>query len=592
MIISHPTKKSKIAVNGQWVAATSNRIVLFLQHPKIKPQFFKFQNKINNIIFSPKGQSLYVVDKESHVFRARILPLLKDPSLNLDFEELIQIPFQFESIYIVPYEKILYLVCGNIISTIRDSSINSTFNLETTITSVTSVSRSIAISAGLIPESNPLHTIVFCGDNLGNVYRISFPNQLLIYEELSLPFLSKSEPINNIYIDNSHVIIVGQYGTILSNKVVGLLPHPISSIYVEGTQLLFVSNERLYVAPVSNPSSFQVCSVFPSRIIASMLNYALTSSGVIIPITEHSHKTMDPKSRFIEYSLNKLCDISNEYNDLQKQITNVESKLDGIQLIRALKNGSNAISSSLTMEVVLTPNGEVIPFINLELTPLTQFSCRGITLVIVIKTNDKPTETITIPQIKTLVIKWKREISVVSPQPLDIDVFLCYEKEASFVVSSHFDIFDYSIPIDSTWSNVGTLSPMHSLTTQSNITSLQFKVEGILPKELLEPKSFLSPFGEYWSIRAESDSCYISSGTEATLFSIKAAIDRRTNINGTITVSANDQMMLNIQNQGYELLEALNDGTVSIDRRIKDQIKDFHTKISDWISKLLSRSEE
>lgn len=588
MSIPSPSKNAMLAVNGKWIAASPDGNVLYLFHPKIHAKIHRFASKIVKIIFSPKAQALYVVDKTWDVFRAQLQHLVRNKYDELSFEFVVNVSFRFSYIYLVPFDKVLYLICDKSISTVRDTSIDMSFDVETTITFVATIRLEIAKANGLVANTTVAHTIVICGDVYGNVYRNSFPNQIEKYDKLSKPFLSKSEPIDNIYVDETHVVVAGKYGTFLVNGIECTLLHPISSIYIENEQIFFMSDGRLYITSALNPSSFHICQCFPAKIVKAMLNYALTSSGSIIQVTEKSISIMDPKPQIIEFSLNKLKSISNECNFLQKQITTTEMKLSNYQFLRTIKINQDILEKIIKMNTILTPNGNVIPFIDITINPEKQFSCQGLTMIIVIKSSENVIETINLAEIKTKSIKFNKEIDVVSPQTLNIDVLLCYEKESVLIESAHFDIFDFSYPIDSDLVNIGTLSPMHSLSSDNYISSLQFQIDGEIPDKLKEPKSYLTPYGEQWTIRISSNTFYISSGTESTLYSIKSAILEKLKIDSSISVSKDDSMMEILQSKGYELIDNLNE-KASFEGITKQQIKDFHQKSSEWIETLLKK---
>lgn len=612
--IGKPKKHSLIAVTPKLIAVSPDGHILFLKDMNKFHRFFRFDKTLIKIIFSPRGQTLYCIDKEYKIFHLPTTP--KKLATNPDFEILLTLPSKSKFVYIIPFEKVLYIIQDSSIHVIKDNEITSTSQFEYPITAICPISREIAISQNLIESTNPIPFAVLAGDQAGRISRISFPNTLFPIQNLSIPFISHSDPISLIIQQENNIIICGEHGTFYSNsEKEGNLPPPVSSIFIldETGCMLFSSDDRLFVSSLMNPSAFQASPTFPSRISCSSSGFALTDSGYLVSLMSKSTSSLNPQSQFIEYALNKLYDISNEANTLNQEIAKAEARLGDYQLIRAVKSGMDVLDSSIKILPSISPDGFVTAMLEVKIDPKNGYSCKGSSISLHIKyingfckTNEgeeneiliegQQNEVFSIPFVEKKSVDWKKEIKIVSPSPLFIELFMHHEAEIVRIKSSLFDIIDFSVQLDLDSVDIGKLSPMHSIVRQSPPVSLQFKIiniESEKPNHLLDkPHAFIVPYGEHWTMRVDSNICFITSGTESTAVAIRSAIMRhicleslKNGVHNTTEHLFNDKFSI-LQNSGFELAELLEHEPLPT-TDLSKKVNELHSLADQWIQSLL-----
>jgi hypothetical protein len=177
---------------------------------------------------SPPGRALYTITKRGEVSKLALTQ--RGPDASPDFEPFFTIRAGSAFVHLIPYEKVLYLIQDASVSIVRDASITQTLRLDAPIRSLCCVSRERAQKHGIVPNSVVVPTIVVVGDETGQISRLSFPNTLQWLESVSLPFVSRSDPVEHIFIDDTHFVAVGRLGTVSVNGASGCVPSPLSSV--------------------------------------------------------------------------------------------------------------------------------------------------------------------------------------------------------------------------------------------------------------------------------------------------------------------------------------------------------------------------
>lgn len=623
VFIGKPTKNSLIAVSQKLIAASPDGHVLFLNDMNKYHRFFRFNIKLIKLIFTPKGQSLYCIDKEYKVFHLPTTP--KKLATNPEFELLITLPSQSKFVHIIPFEKVLYAIQDSFIYVIKQNEIVSTSQFQYPISAVSPISKDFAISMKLIDSSNPVPFVVLAGDQTGRVSRIKFPNDLSFIQKLSDPFIAHSDPISLIVQQDKNIMICGEHGTFYSNSgVEGVLPPPVMSMFIadEAGCLLFSSENRLFVSSLMNPSAFQAVPTFPARISCSTEGFAITDAGFIVSLSSQSPTNLNPQAQYIEYALDKLYDISTQSNFLNQEITKSESKLGGYQLIRAIKSGMKILDSSLKVIPSISPDGIVTITLEVKIDPKNGYSCKGSSLSLQLKyltgicgnneingnkaeneenLGGQRNEIISLPFVETDSIHWSRELKIVSPSPLFVELMMFHETEVVTISSSLFDILDFSVEIGLNSVDIGKLSPIHSIVHQAPPVSLQFKIlDGIdLSKTsnplLTNPHAFVVPYGEHWTIRVDSNVCFVTSGTQSTAIAIRAAILRHISLeylkDGKQKTTENlfNEKFQILQNAGFELSELLEHEPLPTSE-LSQKVTQLHSLADQWIQSILNFS--
>ena len=534
--------------------------------------------------FSPKGKSVYVVGKFGTVQRLSLLTKHLNESLN--FEVMFSVT-EFRKpkfVGIVPYDKSLYVIRDSSVFVVVDKEITQVETLEVPVTACCCVSREIALKHSIIDSSVVLNTIAIVGDEMGRVSRMSFPNTLVPIESLSSPFVSKSEPIAHIVVDSDHFIVAGRNGTVTTGTdIEGCVSHPITSLSVQGDHFFFVSNQRLFLAPIQSPSGFHAATKFTSRIACANGDWVLTTSGIVTNISAQNTMGTDPRPQYIEYALNKLRDISDEYQRLQRDVVESESLLDDLQLLRALKSGIDACKTELTVTSTLNPDGRVSVNAKVCIEPREGYSCRGCSVNLVVQNNTFATETICLPKLTTDNCNWIHELPVVSPQPLNIEVAIVNSSDAFVVATQTFDILDCSAEVDPSEVCVGKLSPIHMLLPMRPIASLQFTLIGELKdSRLFEPKAFVSATGEHWTVRIDGSNCTVSAGTEATAMCAMNAVLRRLNVSGSVNIGKLYETSGQIQEKAEAFATSLEHETSLMRSTLVNRAREFQLDVQTW----------
>ncbi|OHT06958.1 hypothetical protein TRFO_24929 [Tritrichomonas foetus] len=622
--VGKPTKHCLIANSQNFIAVSHDGYTIFLKDNKSISRFFNFDEKLIKILFSPRGQSLYCIDKKLNVYH--LLTTQKNLNKNPKFDHLISlsnisinnIKKNDSFIHIIPYEKVLYLILNNFIHIIRENEIISSSEFDRPITAVCSIPKDVAVSHEICELNHPSSSIILAGDKSGRISRISFPNKLIALPKISFPFVSKSDPISHISCENGKILVCGKFGTFYSTIIEkeGILPHPISSIFLTNdNDLLFVSEKRLFVSSLSNPSAFQAVPSFPARIACSSSSFALTEAGVLMPLTSQTPSNLNPRPQFIEYALNKLYAISNEANLLKQEISKAESRLNDYQLIKALQNfyknhkniksvtknsdGENniysnnsindIIESNIAVNSLISPDGQVSSILEVQILTKGGYSCRGTSIAVHLKFTGQNSEIISLPSIQTTNVNWTRELKIVGPSAVKVDLLVFHESEAICIDSKIFDLIDLSAPIELNHVDIGKLAPMKAIVRQMDQkapTSIQFKIKNEIPQSLIDPKAYISPYGEHWTVRIDSNVCFITAGTEATAIAARAAVLRRIKTEGLQTEDRifNEKFDL-VQNCGFELADAIDHSPLPTGE-LTQKVTELHTFANQWIESI------
>ena len=188
MNLNKPNKNAIIATCGNWVSATANGYILYLKNSNGFEHFFKFDIKIEKIIFSPTGNTIYIIDSNSVIWKRSLTQRsLKNDIGNFVFSILISLPFNLnfnKFTTLIPFEKILYLISENKVHLIGDGSIINSFDLEKTITSVYIIPIDIAKNYKLIDSESISLFAIICGASDGSVSTLLFPNTFVVHDSL------------------------------------------------------------------------------------------------------------------------------------------------------------------------------------------------------------------------------------------------------------------------------------------------------------------------------------------------------------------------------------------------------------------------
>lgn len=575
--------------NSQVLAVTTDGNNLLIKDSSGGNNFFHFDNTILKIVFSPTGQTIYVFDDKSTVWRKSMSQ--KRQSTNQTFQEMVVLPVQLQKsqfLSIVPFEKQFYIfVDGNVYIT-QSNNIISSYDLPVPISALVTVQRDIANIHSIIEMSN-LPYIVVVGDITGNISRLSLPDQFIPIEDISLPLMSKSEPVAHILISESKFVGIGQFGTVsVSKGETGAIPHPIASVYIHANQMIFVSNSRLFHTSLSRPSSFKVSTNFTSRIVCASNEFILTTSGMIISIEKSiAVPILDPRPQFIEYALNRLSDISEEQRSLKLKLEQSETVLNDIQLIRAIKNGAKPFETQIFFEPKFQPDCRVIVNANIIMKPVSSFSCKGITLLLQLQRLES-TETISIPTIKTHSINWIHQVIIVDPCPIKVSLYVFHGNESALVHEAMIDILDFSFTLlENEDVDIMNVSPVHSLTGQRIPTTIKFQLFGEIDDKYKQPKEYITPFNEKFSTRIDGRSCSVTAGLQQTALSVRAAINRRCTIKGSVPIEQGDNLMDLISNYA-NLTRSASTNAEPVQDNSEQQMKEFHNSLYNWIDQHIS----
>jgi hypothetical protein len=570
-----------MACFGNWIAVSPNGHSLFVTNGSGFSKFFRFDSRILKLLFSPRGQCLYSITKDRIVSRMIITPDTLDPDLS--FEPLLTIPSLTNFMHLVSYEKVLYLIQDATISIVRDGVITQTFSIDTPITAIACIPRDIAKHHEIVPSNALAPTVVIIGNELGEVCRFSFPNSLHVLSDLSRPFLSRSDPISQIYIDDRHLIVAGRFGTVAN----GALPYPITSLTVHADQLFFVSQGRLFCAPPKTPSAVRAAASFTERVATLDGVWLLAFSGALIRLGTQNSATIDPRPQFMEFALTQLCGISDDTSSFQRSIISSEAALGNLQLIRALKSGHRISQPAISIRPHLQSDGRVCVRLFVSIEPSHGYSCRGLSLCITIDNSSFATESITVPNIRTDHVKWEHDIKVVSPQPIVVGVAFVHGRESVIAGSEMFDLMDYSVVVEAVEVAVGTLGPVQAKFGKGAPFTIQCNLVGTIPSEVTKPRAMIAPFGEHWTMRIDGCNCTIAAGTEATARCALAAVLRRiVPAEGEIDARVG---MEGVQRAAGTFLAAVEGGRGVPRTAIVRAAKDFHREVQTWIDSLLCR---
>ena len=185
--------------------------------------------------------------------------------------------------------------------------------------------------------------------------------------------------------------------------------------------------------------------------------------------------------------------------------------------------------------------------------------------------------------------------------PLFVELMMFHETEVVTIGSSLFDILDFSVEIGLNSVDIGKLSPIHSIVHQAPPVSLQFKIlDGIdlskISNPLLtNPHAFVVPYGEHWTIRVDSNVCFVTSGTQSTAIAIRAAILRHISLeylkDGKQKTTENlfNEKFQILQNAGFELSELLEHEPLPTSE-LSQKVTQLHSLADQWIQSILNFS--
>ena len=559
MNLNKPNSNSLIAVCGNWVACTTDGFILYLKNNSGFSHFFRFEIRIAKILFSPTGNTVYIIDINNVIFKRSLTQRsLKNDIDNFVFSVLISLPLSlnFEKyITIIPYEKIIYLIVENTIFMINNGSISNTITVEKNITSTFIIPTEIAKNYKLISNETISLFCIICGASDGTVSTLSFPDNFCVHEEISNPFVLKSEPISLFTFTPKYYCVVGKYGTVecvsASGKVItGSIPFPVSSIFIQEPNFLFVSKSRLYSSPILNPTSFHVLPSFPAKICCSCDKYAITKAGVLLPITDRLISTISPSPELIEFALEELRHTNKEKEKVKSDILEAESHLSDIQLIKSLQSGKISFESDVKIVPSMSPDRRVVVDLLIDLKPVGSFSCNALSILINLTDSLGRVDSYLLPNVQTINLSWKKRVFIVSSSMLKCDIIVSHGKDSALAYSSYFDIIDFSVPIETSLVNLG----QNPMSLQRQISSLTFALHGSLPENLVKPLAMQSPTGEIWTMRCDKESCTVSSATQETSLSVKAAVERRVKADGIFSFSDADENIVKLREAADEII--------------------------------------
>ena len=592
MNLNKPNRNAIVSTCGNWVSSTANGYILYLKNSNGFEHFFKFIVKIERIIFSPTGNTIYVIDSNSVIWKRSLTSRsLKNDIANFVFSILISLPFNLnfdKFTTIIPFEKILYLISENKVHLIGDGSIINSIDLEKTVTSVYIIPIDIAKNYNLIDSESISLFAVICGASDGTISTLLFPNNFVVHDSLSNPFVSKSEPIQLFSFTPKYFCVVGKYGTIecvsYNNKSeTGSLPFPISSVCINDPNILFVSGKHLYSSPLLQPSSYHLLPTFPSRIYASNESYALTASGMLLPITTRLYNASEPKPELIEYALEELKKIQEEKDKMKRFLQEAESHLSDLQLIRCIQSGRISFNSEVKLTPSMSPDNRVITELYVKLEPIGAFSCEGLSILINITDTLQNIDSYSIPNVKTVTLTWQRKIYLVSSSMIKCDIIVSHGSDSALAYTCNFDILDYSIPIDPSTIEMGT-NPM---STERIIASFSFPLFGTLPPELIKPMAMKTPTGETWTTRCDNGICNVNASSKSIINAIRAAFERRVKIQGTFAFSPFDETIANLRTEADDII-AQKEEIVPVKGGVKAKSEHLSNAVSDWIIEKLT----
>ena len=594
MNIGTPNKNSKVCIGGNWVAATANGYILYLFNNSNFKKFFRFEKRIEKIVFSPSGNTIYIIDSSSMVWKRSLTQRsLTNDKDNFIFSQLIKLPFllsQFSFITIIPFEKAIYIIADNKVFITYDGKINNEFELETSISATYILPTEIAKSFKLADSDSITLFTVVCGTANGTVSTLKLPNELIKHEELSLTFIMKSEPVTLFAFTPKNYCAVGKYGTIesvsLTGKVgTGSLPFPIAAASINDTSISFVSNSHLYSCPILTPSAFHIIPSFPSRIMAACDGYAITNNGMLVPLSSRVMTVTIPRPELIEFDLEELKKISEEDEKLKRNILASEAKLCDIQLIKSLQNGRTSFESALTIQPSMSPDGRTVVDLLITLTPIGSFSCQGLTILIVLTDSFNKSDSYCLPNVQTINVTWKKRIFVVSSSLLRCDIIVSHGSDSAVAASDLFDILDFSVPIEPSLANVGT-NPL-SITKQ--VKTCSFSLGGSLPEPLAKPQAMQSPTGEIWTMRCDNGVCTVTASTIATVMAIRAAVERRVIAEGTFAFNPVDEAVNNLRSMADDIISSAIE-IVPVKGGIKSRVSELHSETTKYADAKLSET--
>jgi len=538
-----PAEGALIESCANWLIVSSDGYFSLLKNSTGFEKNYRFQHSVVKFLFSSSGNTIYAIDNQGVVWKRSLSQRsIKEEVPEFGFSQLISLPIipkKLDFFCIVNFEQSIYLIRNGTVHTITNNQFSSSHSLNDSITA--SHLTNPENLKGFDNISYPAHLPYIClvGTNTGCVAVLSFPDQLEEIFEFSKGFKSKNEPISHIYVSTSGIIIVGQYGLVAffvpkTKPVVGTVPYPVQSMRIVGNDFIFVAQQKLYSGSLNNISSFSLIAGFPSRIIVSSSHFAYTKSGSVVDISQRTKNCLIPKPEYIEYALQQLNFVAESHEVLQKDLSNVESRLNDIQLLRFIQNGVKTFDTSIELVTNMNPDGRISCVLKLSISPISNNSCKGFIISIILAYSNGFQEIISLPKVVTKSISWSNELQIVSPASFDLYLIFshCDNNKGDSTISTkhHFDILDFSHKIQYDYVQIGLVSPMHRVIGINHPELLNFELpSGCLPINV-ESSAYQTPYGEQWTIRIDDKKCYISAGTLSTLLSIKAAILNRSKI--------------------------------------------------------------
>lgn len=590
-LLSRPTQKAQIVSGNNWVAATPDRHMLFLKNDNLFRKIFNFQNSIIKILFSPSANTVYVIDSHAIIWKRSLTQRsLTNEAQNFVFSELIHLPFAISPesfITLIPYEKALYLIINSHLYMLIDNQIHSEFDINCEITVIKAIPLELAKKFQFVDENCSFQFIILCGTSEGSVATLTFPNTLTVHNELSQPFISKSEAISNIAISSKFVFISGKYGTIVNKSkkgcFQGIVQFPVAALSINDPNILFVSKGRLYSAPIMNPSSFSIVSSFPATIAAACSGYCLISNGSLVSFDARAPISLSPRSDIFEFSLNRIDDINQENEKVLSQISELQAKLGDSQIIKWLKNGNKVLESEFSITPSISPDGRTILTCLVKLTPLSAYSCKGLTVILSISSPSDSQSVYCLPNVQTFDVSWEFPVTITTTAAVTANLAVSYGNEAAVLQSTVLDVIELSAPVDLKNTEIGFC--FNRLSKESVQES--FAVMGSAPKIITEPMARKAPTGEVWSMTFDGKVCTVNAATRSTVMSVIAAVERRLQAKGTFSIGDRDDELKKLRDAADKIFNSYD--SLPVGGNIKGRVESLHSMATKLANQILSQ---
>lgn len=567
VILSPPTRNAKIASYGDWVAVSTDGVTLHLKNKSEFSHIFRFDQLIFHLVFSPTSNSIFVILKDSRILKKSLTRRsLQVDSEHFPFVDVITLPFMLDPksfVSVIPFEKATYIIVDQKIYMVLNQTISNEFALEHKITAVCAIPTGLARSFSLIEDGVIAPFIIVVGTSDGSVSTLSFPNHLSRHDAISNYFTSKSERITSITFSDSYSVCVGRHGTIVAtdlsnNTATGQVVFPVSSVSINKPNILFVSQGRLYSAPILSPGSFKLASFFPARIACAAGGIALTTSGALCSLGESSTFGLSPRPELIEFALERLREIGEAEERISERIGEAEARLVDLQLIRALQSGRRMFDGSVNLIPRVAPHGRCTVDALVKLKPLGEISCRGLSVTLCLTDALGRTDVYSIPAVRTANVVWQQHVAITRPTFLRADVIVSQamrgEGDAAVALSADFDIFDFSAQIDPAAVSLALGGGPKVLGVKNSVPT-QFPLLGKIPDVLRQPLAFLAPTNEQWTIRVDGEICTVTASSKGLTAAVQAAVERRTQVEGNVAIDESGPAIKKIS----DAVEALSD---------------------------------